>query len=66
MDFPELPNLHALLILILTGIALFLFSRERLPLETSSLTILAILTVGLTLFPFRHNGSELEAVDLFS
>ena len=66
MDFPELPNLHALLILILTGTALFLFSRERLPLETSSLTILAILTVGLTLFPFRHNGSELEAVDLFS
>jgi len=37
-----------------------------LPLETSSLTILAILTVGLTLFPYRQGGSELEAVDLFS
>jgi hypothetical protein len=39
LDFPELPNLHALLILILTGVALFLFSRERLPLETSSLIL---------------------------
>lgn len=63
---PELPNLHALLVLILTGIALLLFSRERLPLETSSLMILVVLTVGLSLFPFHDGDIELEPVALFS
>ena len=63
---PELPNLHALLVLILTGIALLLFSRERLPLETSSLMILVVLTVGLSLFPFHDGDIEFEPVALFS
>ncbi|MCP3867718.1 MAG: SLC13 family permease [Gammaproteobacteria bacterium] len=66
MSFPDLPNLHALLILILTGVALVLFSRERLPLETSSLTILVVLTVGLSLFPYHQDGLELEPIDLFT
>jgi len=66
VDFPGLPNLHALLILLLTGIALVLFSRARLPLETSSLVILVALTLGLTLFPFQTREGTLHAVDLFS
>ncbi|MCB1750938.1 MAG: SLC13 family permease [Gammaproteobacteria bacterium] len=66
MFFPELPNLHALLILLLTAIALLLFSRDRIPLETSSLTILVALTLGLTLFPFQSGQKTLHAVDLFS
>jgi len=64
--FPELPNLHALLILLLTGIALLLFSRDRIPLESSSLMILVALTLGLSLFPFQGEKETLRAVDLFS
>ena len=67
MTFPELPNLHALAILLLTGIALLLFSRDRIPLESSSLMILVMLTLGLTLFPFQSGGEQkLSAVALFS
>jgi len=33
---PPLPNEHALAVLALTVVALYLFTRERIPLETSS------------------------------
>ncbi|MEM9304233.1 MAG: SLC13 family permease [Pseudomonadota bacterium] len=46
------PEPHAIAVLLLTGLALFLFTRERIPLETSSLCILVLLTVGFTLFPY--------------
>ena len=66
MEFPDLPNLHATLVLLLTGSALILFSRDRIPLETSSLMILVTLVVGLSLFPFQSTEGELQAVGLFS
>ncbi|MCP3870543.1 MAG: SLC13 family permease [Gammaproteobacteria bacterium] len=66
MIFPDLPNPHGLFVLILTGFALVLFSRDRIPLETSSLVILVLLTLGLTLFPFQTQQGTLSAVDLFS
>ena len=50
---------HGQFVLVLTGIALYLFTRDRLPLETSSLAILVILVAGFTLFPFMRNGSPL-------
>ncbi|OQX43206.1 MAG: SLC13 family permease, partial [Candidatus Sedimenticola endophacoides] len=64
--FPDLPNTHAALVLLLTLAALVLFSRDRLPLETSSLLILVLLSVGLTLFPFHGPAGELEPASLFS
>ncbi len=30
MDFPQVPNMHALVMLLMTGVALFLFSREKI------------------------------------
>ncbi len=51
--------------LVLTGIALGLFSRSRIPLETSSLTVLVILVVGLELFPFAAEDGVVRAADLF-
>ena len=42
---PPLPDQHALTVLALTVVALFLFTRERIPLEPSSLTVLVLLTV---------------------
>jgi len=65
MPFPPVPNPHALAVLILTAIALVLFSRDRIPLETSSLFILSVLTVGFELFPFQAGGQALRPIDLF-
>jgi di/tricarboxylate transporter len=65
MTFPPLPDLHALAVLILIVIALFLFTRESIALETSSLAVLVLLVAGFDLFPYASNGSTLRAVDFF-
>ncbi len=65
MTIPSPPNIHAIAVLILTILALILFTRERVPLETSSLLVLMGLTVGFELFPFSVSGNTLHAVDFF-
>ena len=65
MPIPLPPNPHAVAVLLLTGLALILFSRDRLPLETSSLVVLVCLAVGFELFPFEADGTRLRAVDFF-
>lgn len=66
MPFPSAPDPHAIAILLLTVLALILFTRERIPLETSSLLVIAILAMGFELFPYQHNGNELHSIELFS
>ena len=66
MVFPPAPDQHAIAILVLTIIALVLFTRERIPLETSSLFVIAILAVGFEIFPYHYDGHELHPIDLFS
>jgi Na+/H+ antiporter NhaD/arsenite permease-like protein len=61
-----MPNIHALMVLMLVLVALALFSRERIPLETSSLVVLALLTIGFELFPYTGaDGRSLSASDFF-
>jgi len=52
--------------MILTVIALILFTRENIPLETSSLLVIAILAVGFELFPYQIDGQNFHSIDLFS
>jgi len=64
--FPSIPNYHALAVLLLTGVALYLFRREDIPLESSCLGVLILLAVGFELIPFESpTGEHLEAIDLF-
>lgn len=58
-------NSHALFVLILTGVALWLFRSSRIPLESSSLTIIILLAVSFELFPYISKDSQLSAVDFF-
>jgi di/tricarboxylate transporter len=61
-----LPNYHALAVLLLVLLALVLFSRDRIPLETSSLVVLALLTVGFELFPYTGpEGRTLSPTDFY-
>ena len=46
-----LPDLSTIFVLLLTCFALYLFTRDKLPLEASGLTILIILVVTFQLFP---------------
>ena len=56
------PDIHAIAVLVLTAIALILFTRDKLPLESSSLFVLVILTLGFQLFPYPN----LEVSEFFS
>ncbi len=60
------PDSHGLAVLLLTAVALFLFTRDRIPLETSSLFILITLVTGFQFFPYSNGDVELEATDFFS
>jgi len=65
MIFPHVPNMHALAVMAVIVLALILFTREKIPIESSSLMILVSLTVGFELFPFNSEGDVLHAEDFF-
>lgn len=65
LGIPPPPNAHALAVLFLTVLALLLFTREKIPLESSSFLVLIALAVGFELFPFQTDGEIIHAVDFF-
>ena len=44
MPFPAAPDAHGIAVLLLVVVALFLFTRESIPLETSNLVMLLLFT----------------------
>jgi di/tricarboxylate transporter len=60
------PDVHGVAVLLLTAVALFLFTRDNLPLETSSLAILILLVAGFQLFPYETDGEPLGPVQFFA
>jgi di/tricarboxylate transporter len=65
MTVPDIPNFHALAVLLLTVLALFLFTREKIALESSSLFVLVVLIIGFELFPFSSELGEVRPADFF-
>lgn len=57
---------HAIAVFVLIVVALYLFTREYLPLETSALLVLVFLAAGFEIFPYERNGETLQAIDFFS
>lgn len=60
------PDIHAIAVMSLTVVALFLFTRDRIPLEATSLFILIALALGFELFPYAQDGRTLEPSSFFS
>ena len=56
------PDPHAIAMMVLTVFALYLFTRDSIPLELSSLGLIAVLATGFALFPYPG----VEPVDFFS
>jgi len=64
--FPEIPNYHALSVLLLTVVALYLFRREDIRLESSCLGVLIIVAIGFEVFPYHQpDGTHLESIHFF-
>ena len=61
-----LPNMHALAVMIIIVIALALFTRDNIPMETTSLVVLVVLAIGFQLFPFEADGQRLAPSDFFA
>ena len=58
---------HAIWALGLTVVALILFTRDRIPLETSSLTVIVLLAVSFQLFPYQNSaGQTLSPIMFFA
>lgn len=58
---------HAIWALALTVVALILFTRERIPLETSSLMVIVLLAVSFQLFPYQNAaGESLNPIQFFN
>lgn len=55
-----MPGPHAIATLLLTALALFLFSRDRIPVQTSSLCIIVALALGFSIFPYQTARGELD------
>lgn len=63
---PGLPDPHAIFVLLLTPLAFFLFTRDRIALETSSLLVLIALSVVFFAFPYARDGVPLRPTEFFS
>lgn len=66
MTFPAAPEAHALAVMALTVGALVLFTRERIPLEATSLFILIALAAGFQFFPLPPGAASLKIGDFLS
>lgn len=60
------PDAHGIAVLLLIAVALYLFTRDRLPLETSSLAILIVLIAGFQFFPYEVDGAPLGPAEFVS
>ncbi|HKK03474.1 MAG TPA: SLC13 family permease [Gammaproteobacteria bacterium] len=64
---PPPPDPHGLAVMLLAVVALFLFSRDRIPMENSALVVLATLVLGFEIFPYvSPEGRTLGTADLLA
>ncbi|MDP7661624.1 MAG: SLC13 family permease, partial [Gammaproteobacteria bacterium] len=47
-----MPDIHAIAVILMTGVTLYLFARERIPLETTGFLVLVTLVVGFYVFSY--------------
>ena len=61
-----LPDYHGFAVLAITGIALILFTRDKIPLETTSFIVLLLLIGGFQIFPYAIDVELFGRLDFFA
>ena len=61
-----IPDYHGFAVLALTGMALILFTRDKIPLESTSFIVLLLLIGGFQLFPYPLSGDTFGRLDFFA
>ena len=59
---PQLPEPHAIVVILLTGLAMYLFTKDRIPLETTGLGVLVLLVLMFVIFPYK----DVQPTDFFA
>src|SRR5262245_30655242 len=60
------PGAHAYAVLVFTGIAFFMFTRESIPIPLTSLAMIVVLAVGFHLFPYAGPAGIINAREVFA
>jgi di/tricarboxylate transporter len=63
---PAPPSLHAIAAILLAFVAVFLFTREKLRLESTSLFILIVILVWFEFFTIEFNGARVRTADILA
>jgi di/tricarboxylate transporter len=58
---PQLPELHAIVVIGLTSLAMYLFTKDRIPMETTGLGVLVLLVLIFYIFPYK----DIQPTDFF-
>lgn len=61
-----IPDAHGVAVLLLTLAALILFTRDRIPLESSSFAVLIVLIAGFYIFPYESDGIPFGPREIFA
>jgi len=61
-----LPNIHAVAVMIMVVVALVLFTRDNIPMETTSLVVLVVLAIGFQIFPYVSDGQVIAPSEFFA
>ncbi len=60
IPIPDLPSIHAIAVMVITVVGLYLFSRDWIPLETTGLGILVTMVLMFYIFPWTFNGIPIK------
>ena len=60
-----MPDVHTIAVLALTVFALILFTRDKIPLQTSAFIVLCLLALGFSIFEYKVDGIPVNPVDFF-
>jgi di/tricarboxylate transporter len=63
---PAPPSLHAIAAILLAFVAVFMFTREKLRLESTSLFILIVILVWFEFFTIELNGARIRTADFLA
>lgn len=63
---PTPPSPHAIAAIVLAFLAVFLYTREKLPLEGSSLFVLLIILIWFEIFTIEYQGDRVGTADFLS
>jgi di/tricarboxylate transporter len=59
------PDAHGVAVILLIVAALYLFTRDRVPLESTSLAVIIVLVLGFHAFPYEVDGVPLDPAQFF-